>query len=68
MAVFFILIQILNILIAVLNDAYVDNKAEKINIYSQNQLKFVISKWNYKSLAFANIDSIKYIVTAFLHK
>ena len=71
-AVFSVVVVILNVLIAVVNDAYIDNKEHKIVEQAKNQLEFVINRWSIRKEMFStsgkDIKTTQYIITAFCHQ
>lgn len=60
-----IVILILNVLIAVVNDAYAENKEIKTIEKSKTQLSFIINRWPIRRIVCRGIFDVHYIITAF---
>ena len=65
LAIFIIMILLLNMLIAIMGNTFaIGNESLEQQKYREH-LRFVVDNWFLRELAFSDIQSVKYIVTAF---
>ena len=65
---FFILIHLLNMLIAIMGETFAKNNQIKYKKKIKDHLSFVMDNWQFLNQAIPNHNQIKYIITAFLQE
>lgn len=68
LASFFLIIHLLNMIIALMGNQLSDNTNNQTLIRQQEKLKFVLDKWAFKNIIFRTKDDkqLKFIICAFI--
>ena len=61
---FFMIIHLLNMLIAYMGDTFGSNNEVKDQIKIKDHLSFIMDNWYLKDLSLGNVKNIKYIIAA----
>jgi len=64
LASFILLVHLLNMLIAIMSDEFEKNNEMRSKIKIQEQLRFILDKWVYRSKVLGDVSEVKYVVVA----